>query len=53
MRANESGQKVFIYQKRYKNGKHEFVLVTDAMGRLSVVNILGTLTLKDIQSLTK
>ena len=53
MRANESGQKVFIYQKKYKNGKHEFVLVTDALGQVSVVNILGTLTLKDIQSLTK
>ena len=46
------GDHVTIYEKRYKNGKNEFVLLTTEKDDLSIINVFGNVTLHDIQSIT-
>ncbi|MBQ6652790.1 MAG: DUF4252 domain-containing protein [Prevotella sp.] len=54
MRVNDSGDHVVIYLLELKGGKNEFALLSeDSDGELSIINIAGTITLKDIQSITK
>lgn len=51
MRMNEDGEKVTIYQRSLRGGKNEFVLFTEDGSDLNIINVKGTVTLKDIQML--
>ena len=52
MKINEDGEKVTIYQRSLKDGKNEFSLFTESDGELTIINIIGKVTLKDIQGIT-
>ncbi|TXJ62118.1 DUF4252 domain-containing protein [Prevotella brunnea] len=52
MQVRDGGEHVTIYEKRYKNGKNEFVLLTTEKDDLSIINVFGNVTLQDIQSIT-
>lgn len=51
MQMKDSGETVIIYQKDYSKGKHEYSLLSIEKGELSVINILGNVTLQDIQGI--
>lgn len=52
MTINDSGEKVTIYQRSQKEGKNEFSLFTEEKDELTVINIIGAITLKDIKDIT-
>ena len=52
MKVNEDGDKVTIYQRTLKGGKNEFSLLTEEKNEITIINIVGTVTLKEIQGLT-
>ena len=52
MKVNEDGDKVTIYQRTLKKGKNEFSLLSVEKDGVSIINIVGTVTLKEIQNLT-
>ena len=49
MRMNDDGEKVTIYQRDLRGGKNEFVLLTEESSELTIINVKGAITLKDIQ----
>ena len=51
MRINDTGDKTTIYLKTNKNDKKEFVLLTSGKNELTVIVIVGNLSLKEIQGI--
>lgn len=49
LRVNDTGEKTTIYLKTNKNGKKEFVLLTSEKNELTIIIIVGNLSLKEIQ----
>ena len=53
MKTKNNGDDVTIYEKKYKNGKNEYVLLTVERGEFTIVNLLGRVSLEEIQALAK
>ena len=51
MRIREDGEKTTIYFRDKKNEKKEFVLLTDEKDELTIISIVGDLTLEEIQGI--
>mgnify|MGYP000855018905 CR=1 FL=1 len=51
MKVNDSGEQVTIYEKIYSNGKREYSLLSIERKEVSIINVMGNITLKDIQSI--
>ena len=49
IRMNEDGEKMTIYQRTLRGGKNEFVLLKEVSSELSIINVKGAISLKDIQ----
>ena len=52
MRMNDDGEKVTIYQRNLKGGKNEFVLLTEEKSEMTIINVKGAITAKDLQEIT-
>ena len=50
MRTTDDGEITYIYQKQ-RGKQTEFVILTTEKSELTIVNILGTLTLKEIKEI--
>ena len=53
MKTKNNGEDVTIYEKKYKNGKNEYVLLTVERGEFTIVNLLGRVSLEEIQAIAK
>ena len=53
MKTKSNGEDVTIYEMRYKNGKNEYVLLTVERDELTIVNLLGRVSLEEIQAIAK
>ena len=53
MRVREDGEKTTIYFKEKRGKKKEFVLLVDEKDELTIISIVGDLTLKEIQGMIK
>lgn len=53
MKTKSNGEDATIYEKRYKNGKNEYVLLTVERDELTIVNLLGRVSLEEIQAIAK
>lgn len=53
MKTKSNGEDVTIYEKGYKNGKNEYVLLTVERDELTIVNLLGRVSLEEIQAIAK
>jgi hypothetical protein len=51
MRVREDGEKTTIYFKDKKGKKKEFVLLVDEKDELTIISIVGDLTLQEIQGM--
>lgn len=51
MRVREDGEKTTIYLKDKKGKKKEFVLLVDEKDELTIISIVGDLTLQEIQGM--
>lgn len=51
MRIREDGEKTTIYFRDKKNEKKEFVLLVDQKDELTIISIVGNLTLQEIQEI--
>ena len=51
MRVREDGEKTTIYFKDKKGKKKEFVLLIDEKDELTIISIVGDLTLQEIQGM--
>ena len=51
MTMTEGGEKVTIYQRTMKDGKNEFSLLTKENNEVTIINIMGNVTLKDIKDI--
>lgn len=51
MRIREDGEKTTIYFRDKKHEKKEFVLLTDEKDELTIISIVGDLTLQEIQGI--
>lgn len=51
MRIREDGEKTTIYFRDKKQEKKEFVLLTDEKDELTIISIVGDLTLQEIQGI--
>ena len=51
MRVRENGEKTTIYLKDKKGKKKEFVLLVDEKDELTIISIVGDLTLQEIQGM--
>lgn len=51
MRTNDDGELTTIYERQHAKGKNEFVLLSVEKDEISVINILGNVTLADIQGI--
>lgn len=51
MRVRENGEKTTIYFKDKKGKKKEFVLLVDKKDELTIISIVGDLTLQEIQGM--
>ncbi|WP_028897227.1 DUF4252 domain-containing protein [Prevotella sp. HUN102] len=49
MKVNDGDERVTIYQKNRGNGKNEFVLLAVEKDEISIINILGNVSLQDIK----
>jgi len=49
MKMNDDGEKVTIYQRKLKDNKNEFVLLTEEKAEISIINVKGNITISDIQ----
>lgn len=52
MNMKEDGESTVIYMKAHGKGKNEFVLFTYEKDEISIVNIIGNVTLNDIKKIT-
>lgn len=53
MQINDDGEKTIIYMKRHPKGRNEFVLLSQASDEMTIINVLGTLSLNDIRQFTQ
>lgn len=53
MRIREDGEKTTIYFKERKKGNNEFVLITDEKDEITIISIVGTITLQEMQGMMK
>lgn len=53
MQVDDDGDHTTIYMKRHPKGKNEFVLLSVEDGEVSVINVLGGITLDDIAQITR
>ena len=53
MKTKSNGEDVTIYEKKYQNGKNEYVLLTVERDELTIVNLLGRISLEEIQGIAK
>lgn len=51
MKMNDDDEKVTIYQRTLKDGKNEFALLTEDKDEVTIINLMGTITLKDIKDI--
>ena len=51
MQVNDGGAHTTIYERHYPNGKNEFSLLSVERGEISIINILGNVSLQDIQGI--
>lgn len=51
MRTNDDGEKTYIYQKQ-RGKKNEFVILNIEKDELNIVNLLGTMTMKEIKEIS-
>lgn len=51
MQVNEDGERTTIYMKEHSRDKREFVLLAVEKDEISIINILGNITIKDIQAI--
>ena len=51
MKMNDADEKVTIYQRTRKEGKNEFVLLTEEKDEVAIINVMGAITLKDIKDI--
>lgn len=51
MRIRDDGEKTTIYFRDKKNKKTEFILITDEKDELTIISIVGELTLQEIQGI--
>ena len=51
MQVNDGGEHTTIYERHYPNGKNEFSLLSVERGEISIINILGNVSLQDIQGI--
>ena len=52
MKMNDGDEKVTIYQRSMKDGKNDFSLLTEEKDEATIINVKGSITLKDIKDLT-
>jgi hypothetical protein len=53
MKTKSNGEDVTIYKKKYQNGKNEYVLLMVEHDEITIVNLLGRVTLEEIKSIAK
>lgn len=53
MRIREDGEKTTIYFKERKKGNNEFVLITDEKDEITIISIVGSITLQEMQGMMK
>ncbi len=51
MKMNDDGEKMTIYQRTLKDGKNEFALLTEDKDGVTIINLMGAITLKDIKDI--
>lgn len=51
MKMNDDGEKMTIYQRTLKDGKNEFALLTEDKDEVTIINLMGAITLKDIKDI--
>ena len=51
MKMNDEDEKVTIYQRTLKDGKNEFSLLTEEKDEVTIINVMGAITLKDIKDI--
>lgn len=51
MQVNEGGEHTTIYGRNYPNGKKEFALLAIERNEITIINLLGNISLQDIQGI--
>ena len=51
MKMNDDVEKMTIYQRTLKDGKNEFALLTEDKDEVTIINLMGAITLKDIKDI--
>lgn len=51
MQVNEGTEHTTIYERHYPNGKNEFSLLAIERNEITIINLLGNVTLQDIQGI--
>lgn len=51
MRVRDDGSRMNIYFKEGKKGKNEFVLIADETEEMTIISIMGDLTLQEMQEM--
>lgn len=51
MQVNDGREHTTIYERHYPNGKNEFALLSVERDEISIINILGNVSLQDIQGI--
>ena len=51
MQVNEGGEHTTIYERHYPNGKNEFSLLAIERNEITIINLLGNISLQDIQGI--
>ena len=53
MHMSEDGEHMTVYHKKLKDGKSEFALLAEEDGEISIINLKGNITLKNIQEIAE
>lgn len=51
MQVNEGGEHTTIYERHQPNGKKEFALLAIERNEITIINLLGNISLQDIQGI--
>ena len=51
MQVNEGSEHTTIYERHYPNGKNEFALLAIERNEITIINLLGNISLQDIQGI--
>ena len=51
VQVNEGGEHTTIYERHYPNGKNEFALLAIERNEITIINLLGNISLQDIQGI--